>query len=44
MAPTIQVSVQVPILFCLVAASMGGIKGWQKEGLAKRFFHNLKTK
>ena len=31
MAPTIQVSVQVAILFCLVTASMGGIKDWQKE-------------
>ena len=30
MAPTIQVSVQVAILFCLVTTSMGGMKDWQK--------------
>ena len=30
MAPIIQVSVQVAILFCLVTASMGDIKDWQK--------------
>ena len=30
MAPTIQVSVQVAILFCLVTTSMGDIKDWQK--------------
>ena len=30
MAPSIQVLVQVPILFCVVTTSMGGTTDWQK--------------
>ena len=31
MAPSIQVFVQVTLLFCVVTTSMGGITDWQKE-------------
>ena len=31
MAPSIQVFVQVALLFCVVTTSMGGITDWQKE-------------
>ena len=30
MAPSIQVFVQVALLFCVVTTSMGGITDWQK--------------
>ena len=31
MSPSIQVFVQVALLFCVVTTSMGGITDWQKE-------------
>ena len=31
MAPSIQVFVQVALLFCVVTTSMGGITDWEKE-------------
>ena len=31
MAPSIQVFVQVALLFCVVTTSLGGITDWEKE-------------
>ena len=31
MAPSIQVFVQVALLFCVVTTTMGGITDWEKE-------------
>ena len=40
MAPSIQVFVQVALLFCVVTTSMGGITDWGREFSGRHPLHN----